>query len=164
MSISFSYYETEALRLAARIRELKGLTPEFIEARDTAQRHVERHYALIEQEEATLTDLRSQAAEAALKLGLETEPEIVAEEEPEEAVSAPYVPDAPDVPYVPDAPYVPTASFAETITAALADMAINQPPLAEDNTAASEMTTEEVEAVEAGQVEAQIANALKAYG
>ena len=144
MTISFSYYETEALRLAARIRELKGLTPEFIEARDTAQRHVERHYALIEQEEATLTDLRSQAAEAALKLGLETEAEPVAEQEPEEAVSA---------------PYVPTASFAETITAALADMAINQPPLAEDNTAASEMTTEQVEAIEQN-----MEDALKAYG
>lgn len=148
MTISFSYYETEALRLSARIRELKGLTPEFIEARDTAQRHVERHYALIEQEEATLTDLRSQAAEAALKLGVEPELKPVAEEE---AVSA---------------PYVPTASFAETITASLADMEINQPKTV-DLSGEPEMTTQEVERAEAEQarqVEDSIANALKAYG
>lgn len=74
---SFAYYETEAQRLATRIRDLKALTPEFTEVRDQAQRQMQRHFELIEQEEKTLADLRKQAAEAAMLLGAEVE-EVVA--------------------------------------------------------------------------------------
>lgn len=66
---TFAYFETEAVRLATRIRELKAATPDFVEARDTAQRHVERHYGLIEEAEEALSRLREEAATAAAGLG-----------------------------------------------------------------------------------------------
>lgn len=66
---TFAYFETEAVRLATRIRELKAATPDFVEARDTAQRHVERHYGLIEEAEEALSRIREEAATAAAGLG-----------------------------------------------------------------------------------------------
>jgi hypothetical protein len=195
----FAYYETEATRLAGRIRDLKGLTPEFIEVRDTAQRQMEHHFRLIEQEEATLADLRQQAAQAAMLLGVEVETEadgivsgqahnryiavegkmyvdtstdpvagvwglpaladLSAEEQAEiEAIlndDTPFEGIAAE--QANETTVATVGDIAEQITAALADMAINQPDTP-DQSDAPELTTEQVE-----RVEDSIAEALKAY-
>ena len=160
----FAYYETEAARLATRIRDLKTLTPEFTEVRDQAQRQMERHFELIEHEEATLTDLRRQAAEAAMLLGAEVEvaelPALAALPAEEQAAVEAILND--DTPFVAAEQAAPTTfatvgDIAEQITAALADMAINQPDTA-DLSDSPELTTEQTEAVEQN-----MAEALKAY-
>lgn len=177
----FAYYETEAARLATRIRDLKALTPEFTEVRDQAQRQMERHFELIEQEEATLTDLRRQAAEAAMLLGAEPvdgAAEDLAEEQrqieailnddtPFEGISpAEEINPAEELAEAiaaghpaadPPATFATVGDIAEQITAALANMAINQPDTA-DLSDSPELTTEQTEAVEQN-----MAEALKAY-
>jgi chromosome segregation ATPase len=137
-----SQYQREAEHIAFRIRELKSLTPEFLDARDQAQRSVERHYKLIEEGLADLEELRAEAAAFASRIGM-------IEEEPAQMVEELEHPFAPFV----------TSNYAETISAQLADMAINQPPpLLEDNSKEPEMTTEQVQ-----DIEASMAEALKAY-
>jgi chromosome segregation ATPase len=140
-----SQYQREAEHIALRIRELKSLTPEFLDARDQAQRSVERHYKLIEEGLADLEELRAEAAAFASRIGM-------IEEEPAQMV------EELEHPVEPFAPFV-TSNYAETISAQLAGMAINQPPpLLEDRSKEPEMTTEQVQ-----DIEASMAEALKAY-
>jgi hypothetical protein len=142
-----SQYQREAEHIALRIRELKSLTPEFLDARDQAQRSVERHYKLIEEGLADLEELRAEAAAFASRIGMIEEEPAAEETVLEETVSQ-----------EPFAPFV-TSNYAEVISAQLADMAINQPPpLLEDRSKEPEMTTEQVQ-----DIEASMAEALKAY-
>lgn len=61
--------ERQATDKARRIRDLKGVTPEFSAARDRASEALLKHEAMIEAEEHDLLDLRAAAAEYALTLG-----------------------------------------------------------------------------------------------
>jgi len=61
--------ERQATDKARRIRDLRGLTPEFTTARDRALEALRKHEALIEAEEGDLLNLRALAAEYTLTLG-----------------------------------------------------------------------------------------------
>lgn len=201
-------YERDAITMAKRISDLKSLTPQFIDARDQAQRSMEKHYRMIEEAEADLAELRTEAAALASRLGEEmlTAPDPAEADGPAPHIGTRYVwaggslsietkdgfvplvgsvsaADAPGLADLPaeeqaqveailndDTPFPGMAAdpvandhfttvgeVAERITAALAELADDQPDTP-DQTDAPELTTEQVE-----RVEADMAAALKAY-
>lgn len=174
----FSYFEAEAKRLAIRIRDLKTLTPEFAEARDSAQRSYDRHLQLIEDARIDLMCLRDCAAEAALMLGEEPD-EVELPSLAELAVkdAAQYMTPLGDGPLLKmthsyqEEPFVVPETVSDVLADVVADamadavasMAgadIGYHPSEDmpDRSSEPEMTSEQVEAIERN-----MAEALKAY-
>jgi hypothetical protein len=169
----FSYFEAEAKRLAIRIRDLKTMTPEFSEARDSAQRNYERHLQLIEDARIDLMCLRDNAAEAALMLGEEPE-----EVELPQAAELPQVAELPSIAELPSlaelpvseqvavfsvlndgSPFVVPDDVADAVASmAGADIGYHPGEDMPDRSSEPEMTSEQVEAIERN-----MAEALKAY-
>jgi hypothetical protein len=160
--------DAEASFLTRRIRDLRGVTPEFEVAARKAQVALEQHLCLIDSEEASLRSLRQQAAFIASHIGASeypptVEPEIALMPEPEPAPAPNTEVELDEIALFEPAEIEPVldpwaelpqehsfetiGEVAEQIIGALEQIA-DEPPVTEDASDAPEMTHEEIEAYE----------------